>query len=163
GAWAASVAQLAGLSLPVAPLRRQVASTAPTAVLPDDMPMTLFADDGFHLRVRDGRVLLLQPTDPDPRDPFSTEVEPSFLALMAPQAARRVPPLASVPIDRSRSWAGLYEMSPDKHAILGTLPECPNLWLANGNSGHGVMHSPALGRLLTELLLDGRATSMDVH
>jgi sarcosine oxidase subunit beta len=163
GAWAAGVARLAGASLPVAPLRRQVASTAPTSALPDDMPMTLFVEDGFHLRVRDGRVLLLQPTPPDPADPFSTQLEPAFLDAMAAMAARRVPPLAGVPLDPSRSWAGLYEMSPDKHALLGALPGCPNLWLANGSSGHGVMHSPALGRLLAELMLDGRASSMDVH
>jgi sarcosine oxidase subunit beta len=162
GAWAAGVAQLAGIELPVAPLRRQVASTVPCALLPPEMPMTLFVDDGFHLRVRDGRVLLLRPTPGRPGAPFDDALEESFLEEMAPLAAQRVPLLAGVALDPARSWAGLYEMSPDKHAILGTLPACPNLFFANGSSGHGVMHAPALGQLLAELITEGRA-SLDVR
>jgi sarcosine oxidase subunit beta len=54
-------------------------------------------------------------------------------------------------------------MSPDKHAILGPAPGCPNFFLANGSSGHGVMHSPALGQLLAEIMSDGTASSLDVH
>ncbi len=52
-------------------------------------------------------------------------------------------------------------MSPDKHAILGPADECPNLFLLNGSSGHGVMHAPALGQLLAEIICHGRA-SLDV-
>src|SRR5690606_7219357 len=61
GAWAAAIARTAGVELPVTPVRRQVATTGPCALLPGDMPMTVFTDDGFHLRVRDGHVLLLWP------------------------------------------------------------------------------------------------------
>jgi sarcosine oxidase, subunit beta len=68
-----------------------------------------------------------------------------------------------VRIDRDRCWAGLYEMSPDHRAILGVAPGVENLLLANGSSGHGVMHAPALGLLLAEILLDGAASSLDVH
>jgi sarcosine oxidase subunit beta len=53
-------------------------------------------------------------------------------------------------------------MSPDSRAILGAAPGAPNFFLANGSSGHGVMHAPALGALLAELIVDGRATSLDV-
>jgi sarcosine oxidase subunit beta len=67
-----------------------------------------------------------------------------------------------VPIDPQRCWAGLYEMSPDKLALLGLAPGSRNLYLINGASGHGVMHSPALGQLLSEILLDGRASTLDV-
>ena len=52
-------------------------------------------------------------------------------------------------------------MSPDKHAILGAAPGCANFFLVNGSSGHGVMHAPALGHLLAEIILDGRATTID--
>jgi sarcosine oxidase subunit beta len=65
-------------------------------------------------------------------------------------------------IDREACWAGLYEMSPDKHAIVGQAGECPNLYLVNGSSGHGVMHAPALGQLLAEIILDGAASSLDI-
>lgn len=163
GAWAARVAELAGVALPVTPLRRQVAATVPCDLLPASMPMTIWAGDGFHLRVRDGRVLLLWPTAGEPARPFGTAVEPDWLDAVAEMAHARVPPLRGVEIDRAGSWAGLYEMSPDKHAILGAAPGCENLYLVNGSSGHGVMHAPALGHLLAEIILDGRAATLDVH
>jgi sarcosine oxidase subunit beta len=161
GAWASRVAALAGVELPVTPLRRQVAVTVPTDALPAQMPMTIFPGDGFHLRVRDGRVLLLLPT-PNAGDPFDTSVEPAWIDDVTRIARARVPNLAAVEIDRDACWAGLYEMSPDSRAILGAAPGAPNFFLANGSSGHGVMHAPALGALLAELIVDGRATSLDV-
>ena len=161
GAWAAGVGALAGARVPVVPLRRQVAMTVLTEALPPDVPMTIFADDGFHLRAREGRALYAWPTEGDPADPWSTAVEPAWVAEAARKAAERVPALAGVPVDPARCWAGLYEVSPDKLAILGRAAGLTNLWLANGSSGHGVMHSPALGRLLAEMMTDGRAASVD--
>ncbi len=163
GPWAREVAQLAGVDLPVFPLRRQVAATVPTTVLPAEMPMTLWADDGFHLRVRDGRVLLLKPTPGNPADPYDTSLEPGFLDDLARVARERVPALAAVEIDRASSWTGLYEMSPDQHALLGASLECPNFFLCNGSSGHGVMHAPALGQLLAEEIVYGAARSLDAR
>jgi sarcosine oxidase subunit beta len=162
GAWAASVTQSAGLTIPVTPLRRQVATTVPCAVLPPDMPMTIFAGDGFHFRVRDGRVLLLWPTPGVPGRPFDTSVDGEWIAAITRMAHQRVPSLRDVAIDARSSWAGLYEMSPDKHAILGRASGCANLYLINGSSGHGVMHAPALGGLLAELISDGKFSSLDV-
>ena len=163
GAWASAVARFAGVDLPVAPLRRQVACTVETAALPADLPLTVWVEDGFHLRVRDGRVLLLWPTPGDPGDSFSTAVEAHWLLEVRRKADARVPALRAVAIEAARSWAGLYEMSPDRHAILGAAPGCENLYFANGSSGHGVMHAPALGQLLAEIIVHGRATSLDVH
>jgi len=139
GAWAAPFGDV-----PVEPLERHVTPTVPTNVLPDTMPMTIWAEDGFHLRVRDGRVLLLSPTN---------DVE-------APARAR-VPPLRGVAIDRGAAWSGFYEMSPDHHAIIGRSVPYANLILANGSSGHGVMHSPAIGRLVAEMIT-GAPTSIDI-
>jgi sarcosine oxidase subunit beta len=161
GAWARAVARLAGFDLPVAPLRRQVAVTVPTDALPAPMPMTIYPGDGFHLRVRDGRVLLLLPTA-GAADAFDVSVEPAWIAAVTREAHARVPCLANVAIDRAACWGGLYEMSPDGHAIVGVAPGVPNLVLANGASGHGVMHAPALGQLVAEIVLDGAATSLDV-
>jgi sarcosine oxidase, subunit beta len=163
GPWAAAVAEWAGVALPVTPLRRQAAATVPCDLLPETMPMTIFAGDGFHLRVRDGRVLLLWPTPGVEGRPFDASVDPAWIRQVTSMAHRRVPVLRRAEIDPAACWAGLYEMSPDKHAILGPAPGCPNLFLVNGSSGHGVMHSPALGQLLAEIMSDGRATSLDVH
>jgi sarcosine oxidase, subunit beta len=163
GAWAAQVARHAGVELPVKPLRRQVAITHPCALLPEEMPMTIFAGDGFHLRVRDGRVLLLWPDQPQVADPFDTNVDEVWLGEVVGRAHARVPCLREAMIDRENCWAGLYEMSPDRHAILGRADEIENLYFANGSSGHGVMHAPALGQLLSEIILNGAAHTMLTH
>ncbi|HET7463744.1 MAG TPA: FAD-binding oxidoreductase [Longimicrobium sp.] len=161
GAWAAEVARLAGVEIPVRPLRRQVACTEPTDVLPETMPLTVFLGDGFHTRVRDGRVLLLLPDQP--ADPESLSFRDEWLAGVTASAHRHLPCLRDVPVDRGASWCGLYEMSPDDHVLLGVAAGIENLYLANGSSGHGVMHSPALGHLLAEIILDGAADTLDVH
>jgi len=140
GAWAAAFGDV-----PVEPLERHVLPTVPTHALPDSMPMTIWADDGFHLRVRDGRVLLLAPSF-DPEAP----------------ARERVPVLRDVAVDRAAAWSGFYEMSPDHHAIVGRSVPFANLFLANGSSGHGVMHSPAIGRVVAEMIA-GVPTSIDVR
>ena len=162
GPWAAQVAAWAGVDLPVTPLRRQAAATVPCDLLPDDMPMTIFAGDGFHFRVRDGRVLLLRPTPGVDGRPFDASVDPAWVREVADLARRRVPLLRGTEVDTGACWAGLYEMSPDKHAILGAAPGCDNLFLVNGSSGHGVMHAPALGQLLAEIISHGSAASLDV-
>jgi sarcosine oxidase subunit beta len=147
GAWAAA------LGAPVTPLRRNVACTIATDALPESMPMTIWADDGFHLRVRDGRVLLLWPDSP----PIDDE---AWHARIEHFTRERLPSLRGVPIDRAHCWSGLYEMSPDRHAIVGRWRD--NIYLANGSSGHGVMHAPAIGQLLAEVILDGRASTLDI-
>ena len=156
GAWASTF----GLDVPVFPLRRQVAATVPCDLLPASMPMTIWIDDGFHLRVRDGRVLLLWPDAAAPG--FRAEIEENWLASIRAFVAARVPVLAGVPLDREHCWAGLYEMSPDRHALVGKAASWSNLYLLNGSSGHGVMHAPALGEAMAEMILDGHAHSVDV-
>ena len=161
GAWAGDFACSCGVDEPVIPLRRQVARTVRTKALPWSMPMTIYCGDGFHLRVRDGRVLLLWPTPGVPGRPFDDSVDPVWVEQVTRMAHERLPVLRDVPVDLRCCWAGLYEMSPDKHAILGAAPGCANFFLVNGSSGHGVMHAPALGHLLAEIILDGRAGTID--
>jgi sarcosine oxidase subunit beta len=157
GPWAAEVARMAAIELPIVPLRRQVAVTAVTDALPEPMPMTVFAD-GFHCRVRDQRVLLLQPSPPA-QDAYDVSVDPSWVESVLASGRARLPSLRDVPL--ASSYAGLYEMSPDEHAIIGFAEGVDNLLLVNGSSGHGVMHSPALGQLSAEILTLGRARSLD--
>jgi sarcosine oxidase subunit beta len=157
GAWAGTL----GVDLPVTPLRRQVAVTVEQDVLPESMPMTVWADDGFHFRVRDRRVLLLWPDSP-PAGFDAMFDGATWLPRVVEFARARAPRLLDTPIDPAACWAGLYEMSPDHHAILGRAPALANLYLANGSSGHGVMHAPAIGQLIAEMIVDGR-TSIDIH
>jgi sarcosine oxidase subunit beta len=136
---------------PVVPVRRNVVATVPTDVLEESMPMTIWAGDWYHLRVRDGRVLLLWPDDPVVDDE-------AWLAAVVEKTRARMPCLRDVPL--GERWSGLYEMSPDGHALLGRVAE--GRYVANGSCGHGVMHAPALGQLLAELIVEGRA-SLDVR
>lgn len=148
GAWAAEVSDV-----PVTALRRRAACTIPTDALPANMPMTIWVGDGFHVRVREGRVMLVWPDSP-PND----EV---WMDTVLRWTRDRLPVLRDVAIDPQHCWHGLYEMSPDRHTILGRDPNRENLFLANGSSGHGVMHSPAIGQLIAEMIVDGK-TSIDV-
>lgn len=171
GAWAARTAQLAGVEIPVVPLRRQLVSVQPAAPLAalEGLPMVIDMSDGFHFRpeARDAAgttpgVLLAWPDDEETPG-FKTDFDPSFTKKIFERARNRVPSLlAGATLNADRSRAGLYEMTPDHHAIIGEAPGLGGLFLANGFSGHGVMHSPATGRLLAELILDGRASLLDV-
>ncbi|HET7712257.1 MAG TPA: FAD-binding oxidoreductase [Thermoanaerobaculia bacterium] len=155
GAWSSSLS-----AVPVQPLPRHVAATVETDALPASMPMTIWADDGFHLRVRDRRVLLLLPHDA----PFSNEarLDEEWLKNVVSVARERVEVVRDVPIDRAHCWSGLYEMSPDGHILLGPAADFRNLFVACGGSGHGVMHSPAIGEILAALITGG-PPPFDVH
>ena len=59
-------------------------------------------------------------------------------------------------------WAGLYEVTPDAHPILGGVPQLAGYYIVAGFSGHGFMHGPGAGLLLSEMILDGQATTLDV-
>jgi sarcosine oxidase subunit beta len=163
GPRAGVLARRAGVVVPVTPLRRQTAATHPFPRIPDDTPMTINVDDGFHFRVRDGRTILLWPEDTPGADPFDTTFDPRWLAGALAHAHQCVPCLRETALDPDHYLCGLYEMSPDKHAILGPAPELEGFYLINGSSGHGVMHSPALGQLLAEMILDGEARTLDVR
>jgi sarcosine oxidase subunit beta len=166
GAWAAEVARLAGVEIPVVPLRRQLVSLKPLAAMPARFPMVIDMSDGFHFRpdsqaAASPGVLLAWP-DPDEQVSFETEFEPEFAAKILPRAVHRVPCLIDGELETERCRAGLYEVTPDHHAIIGEPPGVRGLFLANGFSGHGVMHSPATGRIVSELVLDGQARTFDV-
>jgi sarcosine oxidase subunit beta len=160
GAWAAGVARMAGAELPVEPLRRQLVPTEPFDKLPARFPMVIDMSTGFHFR-REGAGILLAWNDPSETPGFKTEFDTSFVEKILMRAASRVPCLAEAQVNARRAWAGLYEMTPDHHAVIGESPEVAGLYFANGFSGHGVMHSPATGRLVAETILDGRASTID--
>ena len=161
GAWAAEVALLAGAELPVEPLRRQLVPTEPFAGLPKRFPMVIDMSTGFHFR-REGKGILLAWNDPEETPGFKTDFDASFIEKILTRAASRVPCLADAEVNPRRAWAGLYEMTPDHHAIIGPAPNVKGLFFVNGFSGHGVMHSPASGRITSDLILHGRSDLIDI-
>jgi len=160
GAWAAEVALLAGAELPVEPLRRQLVPTEPFAGLPKRFPMVIDMSTGFHFR-REGKGILLAWNDPEETPGFKTDFDASFIEKILTRAASRVPCLADAEVNPRRAWAGLYEMTPDHHAIIGPAPNVKGLFFVNGFSGHGVMHSPASGRITADLILHGSSELVD--
>lgn len=160
GPWAAEVARLAGAELPVEPLRRQLVPTEPFAGLPKRFPMVIDMSTGFHFR-REGKGILLAWNDPEETPGFKTDFDPGFVEKILTRAADRVPSLAEAEVNPRRAWAGLYEMTPDHHAIIGPAPNVVGLHFVNGFSGHGVMHSPASGRITADLILHGRSDLID--
>ncbi len=160
GAWAADVAQLAGVDLPVKPLRRMLVPSEPFDEFPHDAPMIVDMSNGFHFRP-EGRGFLLAWNDPEETPGFKTDFEPAFVEKILTRAADRVPCFANLPVNPKRAWAGLYEMTPDHHPILGEAPGVPGFFLANGFSGHGVMHAPATGKILSDLILTGKTDLID--
>jgi sarcosine oxidase, subunit beta len=160
GAWAAEVATLAGVELPVQPLRRMLVPTEPFDEFPHTSPMIVDMSNGFHFRP-EARGFLLAWNDPEETAGFKTDFDHGFVEKILTRAADRVPCFANLPVNPKRAWAGLYEMTPDHHPILGEVSGVPGFFLANGFSGHGVMHAPATGKILSDLIMTGKTDLID--
>jgi sarcosine oxidase, subunit beta len=160
GAWAAQIAKFVGVDLPVEPLRRMLVPSEPFSDFPHSSPMVIDMSTGFHFRP-EGRGFLLAWNDPEETPGYKTDFEPAFIEKILMHAADRVPAFENLPINPKRAWAGLYEMTPDHHCILGPVGEVPGFFLANGFSGHGVMHCPATGKILADLILHGKTNVVD--
>ncbi|MBK8466455.1 MAG: FAD-binding oxidoreductase [Chloracidobacterium sp.] len=176
GAWSQHIAATAGIELPVEPQRRQIVWARAPQPLPNDLPMVIDLADGFHFRpARDfvfkgsdaetsvfaNHDVLFAYPDPDEPASFSTDFDEGFLDKVGERASHRAPFLNGAKIIYEKCRAGLYENTPDHHAILGGCG-VEGLYFAAGFSGHGVMHSPATGKALAEIILDGEASFMDV-
>jgi len=160
GPWAALVAKLAGIDVPVEPLRRMLVPTEPFDQFPHSAPMIIDMSNGFHFRP-ESLGFLLAWNDPEETPGFKTDFEPAFIEKVLTRAAARVPCFENLAVNPKRAWAGLYEMTPDHHPILGPVAEVPGFFLANGFSGHGVMHAPATGKILADLILRDKCDLVD--
>jgi sarcosine oxidase subunit beta len=160
GAWAANIAKMVGIDLPVEPLRRMLVPTEPFDQFPHTAPMIIDMSNGFHFRP-EGLGFLLAWNDPEQTPGYKTDFDPAFVEKILTRAADRVPIFENLAVNPKRAWAGLYEMTPDHHPILGPLSEVSGFFLANGFSGHGVMHAPATGKILSDLVLEGKTDLID--
>jgi len=158
GPWAALMAKLAKVDLPISPLRRHIFVTEPVAGLDEDFPLTIEFATGLYAHRESGGVLLGM-ADPNENPGFDDGVNWDFMPTVVERALSRFPILERTSI--KTGWAGLYEDTPDKHPILGKVDGVEGFICAAGFSGHGVMHAPATGELLAELIADGR-TSLDI-
>jgi sarcosine oxidase subunit beta len=139
--------------LPIRPLCRQLVDVGPLASLPPDLPMVLESETGFHFRRR-GDMLRLAMSEPMPRWTDREEVDDGLVADSRARLAHRFPSAADAAVDQA--WAGLYDMTPDAHPIIGWVAE--SVYAACGFSGHGFMQSPAVGKAVAEELLEGESS-----
>ncbi|MBV8882346.1 MAG: FAD-binding oxidoreductase [Planctomycetaceae bacterium] len=157
GAYSGKLGALFGMEIPVRPVRRQCFVTEPMPEFPHPIPMTIDFSTGVYMHSESGG-LLIGKADKDEAPSFNENADYGFLEKVAELAMVRVPALENARI--RTGWGGLYEVTPDNHPLIGPAGE-PGWWVACGFSGHGVMHAPATGMLVAELLETGRA-SMDV-
>ena len=156
GAFSAEVARRVGVDFPVRPLCRQLLETTAVGGLPERLPMVVEAETGFHFRRRGDRLVLAM-NDPEPRWGFAEVVDASLFPDRLARLRHRYPAAAGAGVERA--WAGLYDMTPDAHPIVGRVAD--RLYAACGFSGHGFMQAPAVGRALAEEILEG-ASSLDL-
>ncbi|GAA1066801.1 MULTISPECIES: NAD(P)/FAD-dependent oxidoreductase [Streptomyces violaceusniger group] len=151
GAWSARIGEMAGVNLPVQPVKRQLAFTAPITPPAPRVPFTIdFSSTAYFHNSDDG--LLLGMADPDQEDGFDTTWTPEWLELFRTVARRRAPALAG--LETTGGWAGLYEVTPDHNALIGRSAELPNFLYAAGFSGHGFLQAPAVGEVMRDLYLE---------
>ncbi|MGY4983248.1 NAD(P)/FAD-dependent oxidoreductase [Streptomyces sp. 900105755] len=158
GAWSRAVGAMAGVDLPVQPLRRQIAVTEPVRGLPPTLPMTIDFTTSLYFHA-EGPGLLLGMSDPDERPGFATDTHDRWIPRLYAAMERRAPALLD--LRRTGGWAGLYENTPDHNALIGEAPAVSRFLYATGFSGHGFLQAPAVGEVVRDLYL-GRTPFLDV-
>ncbi|MFD4602802.1 NAD(P)/FAD-dependent oxidoreductase [Streptomyces sp. NPDC058464] len=159
GAWSRAVGAMAGVDLPVQPLRRQIAVTEPVPGLPPTLPMTIDFTTSLYFHA-EGPGLLLGMSDPDERPGFATDTHDRWIPRLYAAMERRAPALLD--LRRTGGWAGLYENTPDHNALIGEAGSVSRFLYATGFSGHGFLQAPAVGEVIRDLYL-GRAPFLDVR
>jgi sarcosine oxidase subunit beta len=159
GAWAPELGRMVGVNIPIEPIRRQMAVTAPIPSLPPDFPFAVFFKESLYFH-REGQGILTGKSNPAETPGFKLTVDPEWEQVHLAEAVERMPLLADAGL-LSR-WAGLYEVTPDAHPILGRIPTVEGFYVMAGFSGHGFMHGPIAGKLMAEEIVDGRAHTVDI-
>ena len=159
GPHAGAVGKMAGIEVPVVPLRRCIWTTRPFPLAPPRWTLVIDFSSGFYFHRESGGVLFGMANREEPPT-FELSVDWKFFETVMEVAIHRFPPLADAAI--KNAWAGSYETSPDALPILGKVSELDGFILANGFSGHGFQHAPAVGQLIAEEIVDGRAHTMDI-
>ena len=158
GPFAAEIGAMAGVPLPVVPLRRQIFTTQPLDWVPKNFPMVVDVGTGVYMH-RESGGLLLGLADLDEPPSFHTHIDLDFRDKVFMLGFERLPRLEDA--EYRAGWGGLYEDTPDHNAILGESEAVRGFWLANGFSGHGFMHSPAVGMVIADLVC-GKPPRADV-
>jgi len=158
GPWSGQISNMAGIQIPVIPLRRQMFTTNPLKEVPEDFPFVIDFAKSLYFH-REGEGLLIGMSNQAEKPGFDQNVDEDFELVNLEAAIERMPLVEKA--SRASHWAGLYEVTPDAHPIYGGTP-INGFTLCTGFSGHGFMHGPISGKLMSEYILDGRFSSVDV-
>ena len=158
GPWLGVVGAMAGIEIPITPIRRQIVTTTPLPAVPADFPFVIDFAQSLYFH-REGGGILTGMSNPDETPGFDQNIDSVWELRALESAAARMPMLERA--GRVAGWAGLYEVTPDAHPVFGPTP-VENLWIVGGFSGHGFMHGPIAGKLMAEYVLEGMARSVDV-
>ena len=158
GPWAGEVGKMAGVQIPIVPVRRQMFTTNPLKEIPDDFPFVIDFAQSLYFH-REGEGLLIGMSNQNEKPGFDQNVDEEFEFVNLEAAIERMPLLERA--SRASHWAGLYEVTPDAHPIFGG-SHVKGFTICAGFSGHGFMHGPVSGKLMTEYILDGKFSTVDV-
>jgi len=158
GPWSSLTGQMAGVDIPVTPLRRQWLTTTPIPELPPDFPFVIDFAQSLYFH-REGPGLLTGMSNSDEKPGYSQNIDSDWELAHMEAAISRMPLLGHAGL--ASHLAGLYEVTPDAHPIFGKTP-VEGYYIVTGFSGHGFMHGPIAGKLMTEIIIDGRSTTVDV-
>jgi sarcosine oxidase subunit beta len=159
GAWAPQIGRMVGVDIPIQPVRRQIVVTTPIPEMPPDFPFVIFFHESLYFHP-EGEGILTGKSNPDETPGYKLDVDPEWEMVHMDEAIYRLPALEKAGL--LSHWAGLYEVTPDAHPILGRIPTLEGFYLMAGFSGHGLMHGPVVGLLVAEEILDGRAHTVDI-
>ncbi len=159
GPWLREVGLMGGIELEAHPVRRCLWNTEPFAEIPGKIPLTIDMDTGFYTRSESGG-LMLGLANPEEPPGFNSVVDDDWLPEVIERAIKRIPCLEQAEINRG--WAGHYSVTPDHLPILGEVPWLRGFVSAGGFSGHGFMHAPPTGLVVSEIICDGGAKTIDI-
>lgn len=158
GAWSKRIGKMLGFDFPAIPIKRQIVTTKPLGI-PEDFPMVVNMDSGSYLHRESGGILMGW-ADPNTKEGFGIEPDFDYTMEIVERSIARLPIIEEAEI--LSDWAGLYSITPDHHAILGKIEKMPQVVCAFGFSGHGVMHSPAVGICIAEEIVDGKPAFLEI-
>jgi len=158
GPWAGQIGEMAGVPIPIVPVRRQMFTTNPLNEIPEDFPFVIDFAQSLYFH-REGEGLLIGMSNQEEKPGLDQNVDEEFEFINLEAAIARMPLLERA--SRVSHWAGLYEITPDAHPIFGG-SNLKGFTICAGFSGHGFMHGPVAGKLMTEYILDGKFSTLDV-
>ena len=152
------IGQMYGVNIPVEPIKRQIVTTGELDFVKPFFPMVVDVKSGLYFH-KESKGMLLGWADKSVEPSFDISIDPDYTDAILEKALDRIPQLEEAEI--ANQWAGLYETTPDHHAIIGWDSKIKGIFHCTGFSGHGFMQAPAAG-LVTSEIIASKKPSVDI-